>query len=44
MKRLEDRELKLTAYLNEPEVLDLYPFAYNAFAINAEITFYLDRI
>lgn len=44
VKRLEDRELKLTAYLNEPEVLDLYPFAYNAFAINAEITFYLDRI
>jgi hypothetical protein len=44
VKRLDDRELKLSAYLNEPEVLDLYPYAYNAFAVNAEITFFLEAL
>ena len=42
VRRLSDRELKLTAYLNEPEVLDLYPYAYNALAINAELTLFLE--
>jgi hypothetical protein len=44
VRRLEDRELKLSAYMNEPEVLDLYPYAYNAFAVNCEITLYLESL
>mgnify|MGYP000294525981 CR=1 FL=1 len=44
VKRLDDRELKLSAYMNEPEVLDLYPYAYNAFAVNLEMTFFLESL
>ena len=44
VKRLDDRELKVSAYMNEPEVLDLYPYAYNAFAVNLEMTFFLETL
>jgi hypothetical protein len=44
VKRLSQIQLKLTAYLNEPEVLDLYPYAYNALAISADLTLFLEAL
>jgi hypothetical protein len=33
-------QLHLSARMNDPDVLDLYPFAYNALGVNSEITIF----
>ena len=37
-----EAELKLAAQLNDPELLDLYPFATNAFGLSVELTWRMD--
>jgi hypothetical protein len=34
--------VRLSAQMNDPELLDLYPFAYNALGLNVELTFALE--
>jgi len=41
-KRNDDVALELSAYLNDPALLDLYPFATNAVGVNFEMSFVLE--